>query len=226
MVLRKPLVYISGVANELPPGDTVEGATATTSVIAGSGLSGGGSISSNVELRVSLSANPSGLIFTGNALGIDGSALVAASTAQASGNAALASAATRLPLTGGTITGSLTVSGAVNSSGLISDSVGNVRNIPPNPQSSLYVVQSSDDGKYVSVASRVVRIPSGVFTAGEVFSVYNNSVGTQTISGSAGTTLRQAGTTNTGPRSVAAYGICTVLCVGSETFVITGAGLT
>jgi hypothetical protein len=226
MVLRKPIVYISGVANELPPGDTVEGATTTTSIAAGSGLSGGGSLSSNVQIDVNIAAAPSGLIFVGDSLGIDGTALAAANAAQASGNAALVSAAARLPLTGGTLSGPLTASGFLSASGTVFDTAGNVRNIPANPQSSLYLVQSSDNGKYVSVASGTVRVPSGVFTAGQVFSIYNDSAGTQTISGSAGTTLRQAGTTNTGVRSVAAYGICTALCVGSETFVITGAGLT
>jgi hypothetical protein len=160
------------------------------------------------------------------ALASGNSALVSAATALASGNAALTSAASRLLLTGGTLSGPLTASGFLSASGTIFDTAGNVRDVPPNAQSSLYLAQASDIGKFISVASGVVRVPSGVFTAGQLFSIYNNSVGTQTISGSAGTTLRQAGTTNTGVRSVASYGICTVLCAGSETFVVTGAGLT
>lgn len=109
MALRKPLVVVSGLKSELPPGDTVEGAP-VGSLTAGSGLSGGGSLSTNQRVDVSLASNPSGIIFVGNQLGLDGvaqrtadtalasgnSALVLASSAQASGNAALSSAATAL----------------------------------------------------------------------------------------------------------------------------------
>lgn len=68
MAARKPLVIVSGLFSELPAGDTA----------------------------VVLAAAPSGLIYVGSSLGIDGSAQIsgnagisAAVTAQASGNAAL-----------------------------------------------------------------------------------------------------------------------------------------
>jgi len=68
MAVRKPLVIVSGLFSELPVGDST----------------------------VELAAAPSGLIFVGSKLGIDGSAQIsgnagisAAVTAQASGNAAL-----------------------------------------------------------------------------------------------------------------------------------------
>jgi hypothetical protein len=73
MAARKPLVIVSGLFSELPVGD----------------------------IAVELAAAPSGLIYVGNKLGIDGSAQIsgnagisAAVTAQASGNAALVNAAT------------------------------------------------------------------------------------------------------------------------------------
>jgi hypothetical protein len=83
MATRKPLVVVSGLLSELPPNDSVEGVILTTTLTAGSGLSGGGPLSTSQRVDVSLAPNPSGLIFVGNQLGIDG-------TAQASGNAALA----------------------------------------------------------------------------------------------------------------------------------------
>ena len=99
MASRRPLVVVSGVTSELPVGDTVVGANAGT-LAAGSGLNGGGLLDgSTVTVNVSLAAAPSGLIFVGDALGIDGSALASgnaalslAGSAQASGNAALSSA--------------------------------------------------------------------------------------------------------------------------------------
>jgi hypothetical protein len=73
MAARKPLVIISGLFSELPAGDTT----------------------------VQLAAAPSGLIYVGDKLGIDGSAQISGNagisvgvTALASGNAALVNAAT------------------------------------------------------------------------------------------------------------------------------------
>ena len=91
MVLRKPLVTISGVTSELPPNDTIAGAS-VGSLTAGSGLSGGGSLESNQRIDISIAPNPSGLIFVGDALGLDGAAQVTASTALASGIAAQSTA--------------------------------------------------------------------------------------------------------------------------------------
>lgn len=90
MVLRKPLVSISGFTSELPPGDTVDGVVLSTTLTAGSGLLGGGPLSSNQRLDVGLASNPSGLILVGNNLGLDGVAQRTSDTALASGNAALA----------------------------------------------------------------------------------------------------------------------------------------
>ena len=90
MALRKPLVIISGLSSQLPPGDTIEGAAVSSVASAGSGLVGGGAVASNFRFDVALAENPSGLYFTpgGSGLGIDGAAIP-------SGNAALAVAATK-----------------------------------------------------------------------------------------------------------------------------------
>jgi hypothetical protein len=91
MTARRPLVLASGLLSELPPGDTVAGVSLGV-VIAGSGLEGGGDLSAgSVTLDVNISPNPSGLIFTGDYLGIDGSALASGIAAQSSADTALAS---------------------------------------------------------------------------------------------------------------------------------------
>ena len=235
MTIRKPLVIVSGVFSELRPGDTVEGVVLTTSLTAGSGLSGGGSLSTDQRVDISLASNPSGLIFVGTKLGIDGSALisgnaalVSAATAQASGNAALVSAATAqasgnaalsglgsyLPKSGGTLTGFVTfASGQV------------YPQIPANSQTTGYTFVVGDAGKHISITTGGVTVPSGIFAVGDVVSVYNNSGSNQTITQGTSVTLRQAGTASTGNRTLAQYGIATVLCVASNTFVITGTGL-
>ncbi len=120
MASRRPLVIVSGQFSELPAGDTVLGASAGT-LAAGSGLSGGGALTgSTVTLDVSLATNASGLIFVGDALGIDGVVQTVASAAQASGNAALivgstaqasgnAALSTKYNQTGGVLSGTVIV---------------------------------------------------------------------------------------------------------------------
>jgi hypothetical protein len=76
----------------LPDGDSVIGVSAG-SVTAGSGLDGGGDVSTNIRLDVRLAPNPSGIIYVGSGdsatFGLDGSA-------QASGNAGIAAATVAL----------------------------------------------------------------------------------------------------------------------------------
>lgn len=103
--------------------------------------------------------------------------------------------------------------------------LGGVRSIPQNSQTSAYILAASDIGKHISITTGGVTINTGIFSAGDAVSIYNNSGSNQTITQGTSVTLRQAGTANTGNRTLAQYGVCTVLCVGSETFVISGAGL-
>ena len=84
---------------------------------------------------------------------------------------------------------------------------------------------ASDTGKHISITTGGVTVPSGVFSAGDVVTIFNNSSSSQTITQGASVTLRHAGTTNTGSRTLAEYGVATVMCVAANTFVISGAGL-
>lgn len=107
------------------------------------------------------------------------------------------------------------------------DNIGNVRDIPQNSQTASYTLVSGDAGKHVFTTSGVT-IPSGVFTVGQAVSIYNNTTGNITITQGTNVTLRQAGASGTGDRTLAQRGLATVLCVsganGTE-FVIGGAGL-
>ena len=108
----------------------------------------------------------------------------------------------------------------------ISDGIGNVRNVPQNSQTGAYVLVAGDNGKHISITTGGVTVPSGIFSTGQTVSIFNNSGSNQTITQGSSVTLRQAGTASTGNRTLAQYGICTVLCVASNTFVINGTGLT
>lgn len=97
--------------------------------------------------------------------------------------------------------------------------------IPQNSQTTAYTLVADDNGKHVNITTGGVTVPSGVFSAGNVVSIYNDSGSDQTITQGTSVTLREAGTTNTGNRTLGNYGLATVLCVGSNEFVISGAGV-
>jgi len=129
-----------------------------------------------------------------------------------------------LPLTGGTLTGTLSGT-SITLSGTITDSKGELRDVPQNAQSGAYVLVASDHGKHISITTGGVTVPAGVFGVGDTVTIFNNSTSSQTITQGASVTLRQVGTTNTGNRTLAGYGLATILCVASNIFVITGGGV-
>ena len=111
-------------------------------------------------------------------------------------------------------------------SGAIRDSKGDVRTIVQNAQTAAYVLVVGDAGKHISITTGGVTVNSGIFSAGDAISIYNNSASSQTITQGASVTMYLGGTATTGNRTLAQRGICTILCVASNTFVISGAGLT
>jgi hypothetical protein len=97
--------------------------------------------------------------------------------------------------------------------------------VPQNSKTATYTLISSDAGKHISITTGGVVVPASVFGVGDVISIYNNSTSSQTITQGASATLRLAGTATTGNRTLAQFGLCTILCVASNVFVINGAGV-
>jgi hypothetical protein len=118
----------------------------------------------------------------------------------------------------------LDVFGDVNISGILTASKV-ASGIPQNTKTSAYTLQKSDVGKYISISSGGVTVPSGIFSEGDVISVYNNSASNQTITQGISVTMYISGTSVTGNRTLSQRGLSTILCVGSNTFIIGGAGL-
>lgn len=130
-------------------------------------------------------------------------------------------------ISGGTIDNAV-IGGTTAAAGTfttVTDSKGEVRSVPQNAKTSAYVLVASDAGKHISITTGGVTVPSGVFSVGESVTIYNNSSSNQTITQGASVTMYQVGTANTGNRTLAQRGLCTVFCVSSNTFVITGGGL-
>ena len=128
MAIRKPLVLISGVSSELPPGDLVPGVDNTAQasgnaalVVATNALASGNLGISNAAVALSsgnsaltlgttaLASGNAALVLGSTALSSGNAALSSAATAQASGNAALSSLGNKYDKTGGPISGPVTV---------------------------------------------------------------------------------------------------------------------
>ena len=118
-------------------------------------------------------------------------------------------------ITGGTMSGMTS----------IADTVGNVRNIPVLNKTTTYTLVATDTGQVVSITTGGVTVPPSIFSAGQAISVYNNSAVAQTITQGVGVTMTLASSGLTGNRTLGGYGLCTILCLASNTFVITGAGI-
>jgi len=120
----------------------------------------------------------------------------------------------------------VTATGAVTGS-TANDSIGNVRNIVQQTKSAPYTLVATDNGQCI-ITNSGVTVPASVFVAGNVVTVYNNSGSTITITQGGGLTLQFAGqsTSTTGNRSLALYGITTILFLSASSAVITGVGMT
>jgi hypothetical protein len=119
----------------------------------------------------------------------------------------------------------ITSTGGITSSNL-ADAVG-YKGLPQNSQTAAYTLALSDMGKHISITTGGVVIPANgsvAFPIGSAVTIFNNSGSNQTISITTDT-LRQAGTANTGSRTLAQYGVATVLKVTSTVWVISGAGV-
>ena len=118
-----------------------------------------------------------------------------------------------------------TTSSGVTVTGAVTDSKGDVRDIPMKARTSAYTLVIGDAGKFIRITTGGVTVPSGVFSTGDAVTIYNHSGSDQTITQGSSVTLRSAGTADTGNRTLAQRGACTVLCVDTNEFVISGAGL-
>lgn len=116
---------------------------------------------------------------------------------------------------------------AITATGTIAADTIGYRGLPQNSQTASYTLALADAGKHISITTGGVVIPANgsvAFPIGTTIVVFNNSGSNQTISITTDT-LRQAGTANTGSRTLAQYGLATLVKVSTTTWVITGAGL-
>jgi len=92
-------------------------------------------------------------------------------------------------------------------------------NIPVSSTTTTLV--AADVGKVVSLSAGIT-IPSSVFAAGDVISLYNNTSGTLTITCSAITTKISGSNTTVTSATLAIRGVATVLFIDATNCVLTG----
>jgi hypothetical protein len=147
---------------------------------------------------------------------------------------------------GGTVT-NLTGTASININGSVgattpaagtfttlADSIGNVRLIPQNSQSTAYTAVLSDSGKHLlhpsaDTTARTFTIPANssvAYPIGTAITFVNQaSAGVMTIAITTDT-MRLAGAGTTGSRTLAANGIATCLKLTATEWIISGTGLT
>ena len=130
-----------------------------------------------------------------------------------------------ITISASTTANTISASGDVTTSaGNMSDQKGEVRTVPANTQASTYTLVASDHGKVI-IASDTITVPSGIFSTGQTISIYNNTAGDISINRSSVTMYWVTDGTDA-DRTLATRGVATILCVGTNTFVITGGLLT
>ena len=109
--------------------------------------------------------------------------------------------------------------------GSVSDSKGDLRTIVQTSKSSQHTIVATDSGKHsINSSGGWIFNTSTGFTAGEAITLINNSGSDQTITAT-GVTLYNTADAATGNRTLAGRGMATVICTASNTYYISGAGL-
>lgn len=125
-------------------------------------------------------------------------------------------------------TGSYTFTGTHTYTTILSDRIGNVRQVPFNTVSTGYTLVALDSGKVVSLSSGSLTVPPSIFAAGDNVTILNSSTSsTITITQGSGLTLywaAQASATS-GNRTLGLLSMCTILFTSPTVAIVAGAGL-
>jgi len=188
------------------------------------------SAASVAAFSVGLSGGSTGLTVSGSPVTGSGTMTLGGTLAVASGGTGATTPAGALTNLGAAASGANTDITAldqdvtITATGTIAAGSIGFRGVPQNAQGAAYTLALADAGKHIAITTGGVVIPANGATAfpiGTTIVIFNNSNATQAISITTDT-LRQAGTTNTGTRTLAVYGVASLIKVAATVWVITG----
>ena len=103
------------------------------------------------------------------------------------------------------------------------------KDVPINQRTSTYTLALTDRGKnvFATAGSFTITVPTNAsvpFPIGTAISIFCGDA-TKTLAPASGVTLIQAGTSNTGTRSLSINALVTLIKLQTDTWVVSGAGL-
>jgi len=130
-----------------------------------------------------------------------------------------------ITISASTTANTISASGNIaTSAGDISDKKGEIRSVPRLDKTSAYTLIATDHGKFIRTNS-AITVPPSVFTAGQTVTIFNNSGSSFAITRGSGVVMYWVQTAANADRTLSQRGLATILCVGTNTFVITGGTL-
>ena len=115
----------------------------------------------------------------------------------------------------------------VTATGTIAANSIGYRGLPQSTKTASYTLALADAGTHISTTTGGIVIPANssvAFPIGTAITIFNNSASSQTLSITTDT-LRLAGTSSTGSRTIALRGLCTCLKVAATEWAASGAGV-
>jgi len=204
---------------------TITNGTGTITI---SSSSSGGTVTS-----VNGSGGTTGLTLTGGAITTSGTLTLGGTLAIANGGTGQTTAGAALTALGGAASGANTDITAldqditVTATGTIAANTIGYRGLPQSTKTASYTLALADAGTHISTTTGGIVIPANssvAFPIGTAITIFNNSASSQTLSITTDT-LRLAGTSSTGSRTIALRGLCTCLKVNTTEWAASGAGV-
>ena len=133
---------------------------------------------------------------------------------------------TGINVTSNILAGNVTVTTNVTAN-IVLDQFGNLRKIPQSgsDKATAYTLLANDVGRLISITtSGSVVVPNGVFTSGDVVSVYNNTSANITMTLNPANSYISGNNTNRNNAvlNVSTRGVATILYLGANNCVVTG----
>ena len=117
-----------------------------------------------------------------------------------------------------------TATGKTLTVGTLNDAGGNVRSLPVNTQAAAYTIQTSDIGKMVRASGNITVSSGNSLSEGDIVTIYNATTSQISIS-RAGVDMYLVGDSTSASRALDQKGIATLVCVGTDEYVLMGGGI-